>query len=81
MSIRFYILRHICSSNNEMQVLMELKKLGKMSVRAGWVDGNVTAADAYAHLMAKKATGKEPANVDLWKAFYISLKIHNVKFI
>ena len=29
----------------------------------------------------KKATGKEPANVDLWKAFYISLKIHNVKFI
>lgn len=29
----------------------------------------------------KKATGKEPANVDLWKAFYISLKIHNVKFV
>ena len=29
----------------------------------------------------KKATGKEPANMDLWKAFYISLKIHNVKFI
>ena len=59
MSIRFDILCHICSSNNDMQVLMELKKLGKMSVRAGWVDGNVTAAEAYAHLMEKKATGKD----------------------
>lgn len=38
---------------------MELKKLGKMSVRAGWVDGNVTASEAYAHLMEKKATGKD----------------------
>ena len=34
MSIRFDILRHICSSNNDMQVIMELKKLGKMSKTA-----------------------------------------------
>lgn len=28
----------------------------------------------------KKANGKEPANVDLWKALYISIKLHNINF-
>lgn len=29
----------------------------------------------------KKATGKPPANVELWKLLYLSLAIHNVRFV
>lgn len=29
----------------------------------------------------KKANGKDPANLELWKALYISLKIHHVTFV
>lgn len=28
----------------------------------------------------KRATGKPPANVELWKMLYLSLKMHNVTF-
>lgn len=44
------------------KLLNKLKKIARASVVAGWVDGNKTAAEAYAHLQAKQATGKnQPA--------------------
>ncbi len=38
---------------------MELDKLGKMSLRVGWPDGNLTAEQAYGSLKRKKATGRD----------------------
>ncbi len=38
---------------------MELDKLGKMSLRIGWPDGNLTAEQAYGSLKRKKATGRD----------------------
>lgn len=43
-------------------------------VRNGWLDN-------WQQREWKKANGKVPANLKLWKTLYISLKIHNVKFV
>lgn len=41
---------------------MKIEELGQIRVKAGWVDGNLTASEAYAHLQAKKKTGmNQPA--------------------
>lgn len=40
-----------------------LSFLEKSEVVAGWVDGNLTADEAYAHLLAKKATGQNQPSI------------------
>lgn len=38
---------------------MDLDKLGKVSLRVGWPDGNLTAEQAYKSLKRKMATGRD----------------------
>ncbi len=38
---------------------MDLDKLGRMTLRVGWPDGNLTAEQAYRSLQRKKATGRD----------------------
>jgi hypothetical protein len=51
----------------EMPVMKKIKELenalSSSTIVVGWVDGNGSAAKAYAHLQAKKATGKNQHSV------------------
>jgi ribonuclease HI len=45
----------------------------KSTIKNGWLE-------EWQQRGWKKATGKEPANADLWKEFYLSMKLHNIRF-
>lgn len=45
----------------------------KSCINNGWLD-------EWQQRKWKKANGKNPANLKLWKTLYISLKIHKIKF-